>query len=201
MSTISPSTKPPSNPALVKRLNLIAWIVTGLVLFLVGLMRQVKIPLPEGVELHFLPPFHASLNALTAVVLLAALLFIKQKKVHFHRSAIFVAMGLSVLFLLSYVAYHFTMPETLYGDLNHDGQLSESELAAVGSSRTWYLVLLLSHIGLAALSLPFILFTFIRAYTNQFERHKRMARFVWPVWFYVAVTGPLCYWLLRPYYA
>jgi putative membrane protein len=186
--------------ALEKRLNTLAWIVSGAVLVLVGLMRRVKIPLPEGWDFSFLPPFHATVNALTALVLLVALVFIKQKRIDWHRKAIYVAMGLSVLFLLSYVAYHFTTPETIYGDLNRDGLLDEAELAAVGGARTGYLVLLFSHIILAAVSLPFILFTFIRAYTNQFDRHKRMARWVWPVWFYVALTGPICYYLLMPYY-
>lgn len=185
---------------LERRLNVGAWVVTGVVLILVGLMRRVKIPLPEGWDFSFLPPFHASVNALTALVLLAALYFIKKKQVERHRKAIYVAIGLSVLFLLSYVAYHFTTPETLFGDANGDGVVDAAEKAAVGGMRTVYLILLLSHIALAAVSLPFILFTFIRAYTNQFERHKRMARWVWPLWFYVAVTGPVCYVMLMPYY-
>jgi len=185
---------------LEKKLNIVAGIITVAVLILVGLMRQVKIPLPEGVDLHFLAPFHAGVNALTAIVLLCSLIFIKQKKVELHRKANYLALMLSVLFILSYVAYHFTTPSTIYGDLNGDGILSDAERSTAGSGRTWYLVLLLSHIGLAAISLPFILLTFIRAYTNQFERHRRMARWVWPVWFYVALTGPIVYFLLRPYY-
>lgn len=185
---------------LEKQMNTAAWIITGAVLLLVGLMRRVKIPLPDGWDFSFLPPFHATLNALTAVALLAAFYFIRQKNIQAHRRSIYVALSLSVLFLLSYVAYHFTTPEALYGDLNHDGALSVEELAAAGSSRNWYLVLLLSHISLAALVLPFILFTFIRAYTGQVERHRKMARWVFPVWLYVAVTGPLVYYMLMPYY-
>jgi putative membrane protein len=188
------------NLQLEKKLNVVAGIITVAVLILVGLMRQVKIPLPEGVDLHFLAPFHAGVNALTAIVLLFSLVFIKQKKVELHRKANYTALFLSVLFILSYVAYHFTTPSTIYGDVDGNGVLSEAERSAAGSGRTWYLVLLLSHIGLAALSLPFILLTFIRAYTNQFERHRKMARWVWPVWFYVALTGPIVYFLLRPYY-
>lgn len=185
---------------LEKQMNTAAWVITGAVLLLVGLMRRVKIPLPDGWDFSFLPPFHATLNALTAVALLAAFYFIRQKNIQAHRRSIYVALSLSVLFLLSYVAYHFTTPEALYGDLNHDGALSVEELAAAGSSRNWYLVLLLSHISLAALVLPFILFTFIRAYTGQVERHRKMARWVFPVWLYVAVTGPLVYYMLMPYY-
>jgi putative membrane protein len=188
------------NPELARRLNIAAWIISGAVLTLVVLMRRVKIGLPEGVELSFLPPFHATLNALTAVVLIAALVFIRQKKIQLHRRAMTLAIGLSALFLLSYVAYHFTTPETIYGDLNGDKVLSAEELAAAGSARTIYLVLLLSHIFLAAISFPFILFTFIRAYTNQFDKHRKMARWVYPMWLYVAITGPVVYYLLSPYY-
>ncbi|MBV6655499.1 MAG: DUF420 domain-containing protein, partial [Mameliella sp.] len=132
--------------------------------------------------------------------LVVALIFIKRKQVAAHQKTMMVALGLSVLFLLSYVAYHFTTPETIFGDLDHDGVLSASELAEVGSSRTVYLVILITHIVLAAVSLPFILFTFIRAYTGQVDRHRKMARWVWPIWFYVAVTGPIAYLLLMPYY-
>ncbi len=185
---------------LSKQLHVAAWVLTVVVLALVGLMRRVKIPLPDGWDFSFLPPFHATVNAVTAVVLVAALYFIKQKRVEAHRKAIYVAMGLSVLFLLSYVAYHFTTPETIYGDVDGNGKLDPGELAAVGSARTFYLVLLLSHIVLAAVSLPLILFTFIRAFTGQFERHRQMARWVFPLWLYVAVTGPVCYWMLKPFY-
>lgn len=188
------------NLQLEKKLNVAAWIVTVAVLGLVGLMRRVKIPLPEGLDLSFLPPFHATLNALTAVFLLIALYFIKQKKIQQHRNSIYVAITLSVLFLLSYVAYHFTSPETLFGDANHDGMVSDLEKAAVGGTRSFYLILLLSHITLAAGIFPFILFTFIRAFTNQIDRHRKMARWVFPLWLYVAITGPICYYMLIPYY-
>ena len=189
-----------ANLQLEKKLNVAAWIITVAVLGLVGMMRRVKIPVPESLDLGFLPPFHATLNALTAVVLLVALYYIKQKKVQQHRNAIYVAIVLSVLFLLSYVAYHFTTPETLFGDSNHDGVVSEAEKAAVSGIRPFYLLLLLSHIALAAGIFPFILFTFIRAYTNQIERHRKMARWVFPLWLYVAITGPICYFMLIPYY-
>lgn len=189
-----------ANLQLAKKLNIGAWIVSALVIALVVIMREVKIPLPEGMSFSFLPPFHATLNALTAVVLVIAYVFIRQKKVKQHQSAMLVAIGLSVLFLLSYVAYHITTPDTIFGDINHDGQLVEAELASVASIRPFYLVLLISHITLAGLILPFILFTFIRAYTNQINRHRKMARWVYPIWLYVAITGPICYYMLMPYY-
>lgn len=189
-----------ANLSLARKLNVYAWIISGAVLFLVVLMRRVKIDLPAGWDMSFLPPFHASLNAITALVLLAALYFIKQKNIEAHRKAIYLAVGLSVLFLLSYVAYHFTTPETIFGDMDGNGVLSDTEKLAVGGQRTVYLTLLLTHIILAALILPFILFTFIRAYTGQYEKHRKMARWVWPLWFYVAITGPIAYYMLAPYY-
>lgn len=186
------------NIALEKKLNVTAYVVSVVVLLLVGLMRRIKIDL--GIDFSFLPPVHSTLNAMTAVALVVALYFIKNKQVENHRRAIYAAMTFSALFLLSYVLYHFTSPEIKYGDLNHDGLLSPEELAAVAGTRTLYLIVLLTHIVLAAVILPFILLTFNRAYTNQFDRHKRMARWVYPLWLYVAITGPICYLMLKPYY-
>lgn len=169
---------------LEKKLNNIAYIISAAVLLLVGLMRKYKIDL--GIDFGFLPPLHAGLNAITALILVTALYFIKNGKVEAHRKAIYAAMLTSALFLLSYVLYHFTTPETKFG--------------GTGSIRYVYFFLLITHITLAALSLPFILLTFNRAYTGQFNRHKKLARWVFPIWLYVAVTGPVCYLMLMPYY-
>ncbi len=184
----------------MKKLGIAAWILTAAVLGLVGLMRRVKIPLPDGVSLSFLPPFHAAVNALAAVVLVIALVAVLKGRIALHKRMIMVAMGLSVLFLLSYVAYHFTSHEVKFGDVNLDGMVDEAERARVGGMRSFYLVLLITHIIFAAVSLPFILFTFIAGWTNRFAAHRRLARWVFPMWLYVAVTGPVCYWMLRPYY-
>jgi putative membrane protein len=173
-----------ANIQLERRLNRVAYVVSALVLLLVGLMRRVKIDL--GVDFSFLPPIHASLNAMAALILLYAFYAIKNRQVENHRRAIYAAMACSALFLISYVLYHFTTPETRYG-----GQ---------GTMRAVYFFFLITHVVLAAVILPFILLTFTRAYTNQFERHKRMARWVFPLWLYVAITGPICYLMLRPYY-
>lgn len=188
------------NVLLSAKLNRIAWILTAAVLALVGVMRKVKIPLPEGVSLSFLPPFHAAVNAAAAVVLVIALIAVMRGRIALHRRMILTAMGLSVLFLLSYVAYHFTHDEVKFGDSDLNGIVDAAELARVGSMRAIYLVLLISHIVLAAVSLPFILFTFIAGWTHRFETHRKLARWVFPIWLYVAVTGPICYWMLRPYY-
>lgn len=190
----------PPREELSKKLGIAAWVLTAAVLGLVTLMRRVKIPLPEGVDLSFLPPFHAAVNAVAAVVLVVALIAVLKGRIGLHRKMIMTAMGLSVLFLLSYVAYHFTSNEVKFGDANLDGTVDPAELAKVGGMRTIYLILLASHIVLAAVSLPFILFTFIAGWTNRFSVHKRLANWVFPVWLYVAVTGPVCYLMLRPYY-
>ena len=188
--------------ALSKKLGIAAWVITALVLILVGLMRrpEFQIPLPEGVSLSFLPPFHAGVNAVAAVVLVGALVSVLKGNIAMHRRFIVVAMGLSVLFLLSYVAYHFTSSDVKYGDSNRDGILSAAEQVAVAGTRPAYLILLISHIVLAGISLPLILFTFIAGWTNHFKTHRKLARWVFPMWLYVAVTGPICYWMLRSYY-
>lgn len=189
-----------ANTALEKKLNIAAWIATAAVLLLVGMMRRVKIPLPDGVDFTWLPPVYSFMNALTAVLLIYGLYQIKQKNVEKHRKAIYAALTCSALFLVGYVLYHFTTPETIYGDVNDDGIVDAAELAVIGSMRTVYLIFLFSHIVLAGLIFPFILFTFIRAYTGQFERHRKMAKWVFPIWLYVAITGPVVYLLLYPYY-
>lgn len=178
----------PPQEALSKKLGIVAWVLTAAVLGLVGLMRQpsLRIPLPEGFTFDFLPPVHALLNSLVAIALIIALVAVKQGKILLHRKAIFAAMGLSVAFLLCYVAYHFTTEETRYG--------------GTGAMRGVYFFLLITHIVLAGVSLPFILFTFIAGWTNRFAAHRRLAKWVFPLWLYVAVTGPICYLMLKPYY-
>lgn len=190
----------PEKQELLKKMKLAVWVISAAVLGLVVLMREVKIPLPDGMSLTFLPPFHAFLNSLAAFSLVMALIYIKKKNVVVHQRWIYSAMICSFVFLLSYVAYHFTTPETLYGDLNRDGNLNDNELLKAGSGRKVYLFILLSHIALAALSLPFILLTFCYGFTNHFNKHKKLARKVFPVWLYVAITGPVVYFMLMPYY-
>lgn len=175
------------NEALGKKLKIGTWVLTVAVWLLVGAMRRPeKFPLPEGVSLGFLPPIHAGLNSLVALFLVLALVMIKRGSVRWHVRFIGAAMFCSGTFLLCYVAYHFTTPETKFG----------------GSGVTFvvYVVLLISHIVLAAASLPFILLTWVYGYTNQFQRHRTLAKWVFPVWMFVAVTGPICYFMLRPYY-
>ena len=188
------------NKALEKRLNILAVVISIVVLALVMLMRNDNFKIRTDIDFSFLPPFHSSLNALAAVALIFALYFIKYKNMKAHRNAIYTALVLSGLFLLSYVVYHFTSDAVKFGDANFDGVVDEAEKAAVGSTRVIYLLLLITHVTLAGVILPFILLTFNRAFTNQFARHKKIARWVYPLWLYVAITGPICYLMLRPFY-
>ena len=175
------------NLALAAKLKVAVLVLTIAVWGLVGLMRRPeKFALPEGVTLDFLPAVHATLNSIVAVCLVAALVMIKRGQVTMHRNLIHLALACSAVFLLCYVVYHFTHVETRYG--------------GTGTWRVVYLVLLISHITLAALSFPLILQTWVYAWTNQFQKHRWMARITYPMWLYVAVTGPICYLMLRPYY-
>ena len=171
------------NLALAKKLNQYAVVVSAAVLILVASMRQIP-RLDLGIDFSFLPAVYSVLNALCAIFLVRALLFIRQKNIAQHRRMIYVALSLSTLFLLMYVLYHITTPEIKY--------------CGTGAMRGVYFFLLITHVVLAATSFPFILFTFIRGFTNQIERHKAMARWVFWVWLYVAVTGPIVYLMLRP---
>jgi putative membrane protein len=187
---------------LAKLLRITSWAITGMVLVLVGMMRQpnLRIALPEGVDLTFLPAVYSSINGFVAILLIAAVIAVKCGNIRLHRNLMLSAMGLSVLFLLGYVAYHFTNMEVLYGDIDRDGFVSAEERTEVGTARPVYLVLLITHIIAAGVSLPLILLAFSAAWTNRFEAHRKLAHWVFPVWLYVAITGPICYLMLRPYY-
>lgn len=172
------------NLKLAKKLNVAAWVITVVVLLLVGLMRRVKLDL--GMDFSFLPPVYSALNFLTAIILIAAFIQVKRKNIEGHRKLMFAAIFTSFLFLLGYVLYHFTTVETKFG--------------GEGTIRIVYFFLLITHVVLAAVIFPLILFTFIRAITNQIEKHKKMAKWVFPLWLYVALTGPIIYLMLMPYY-
>ena len=172
------------NILLEKKLNKFAWAITAAVLLLVSFMH--KFHIETSLDFSFLPAVYSALNALTALILLAGLYFIKNKQPKKHEQAMTSAMVTSLLFLLGYVLYHMTTPDTKF--------LGE------GWIRPVYFFLLITHIVLAAVIFPFVLFTFIRAYTGQFGRHKKMSRWVYLLWLYVAVTGPVLYLMIKPYY-
>jgi putative membrane protein len=162
----------------------------------VGLKTKVNL----GFNTSSLPLFHAILNSTTAILLLASLYFIKNRRIQAHRNANLTAVVLSAIFLISYVIYHSSNPSVKYGDINHDGFLSAEEKLKAGNLRYVYYFILSSHIILSGIIIPFVLFTLQRAFQERFTAHKKLARITWPLWFYVAVTGVIVYIMISPYY-
>ncbi len=157
--------------------------------------------IPNATPLTFLPPIYAGINALTAVMLIAAVVAIKKGNRKAHERFNTLAIICSVLFLVMYVAYHLTSTSTLFGDVNADGVLSDMEAANVGTIRYVYYGILISHIILSIAVIPYVLFTYMKAKLARFEEHKKIAKITFPLWLYVAVTGVIVYFMIAPYYA
>ncbi|MES2848797.1 MAG: DUF420 domain-containing protein [Bacteroidota bacterium] len=153
-----------------------------------------------GFDLHIFALVNAVINAIVTLLLVIGLYFAKQKNFELHKKVMMTAMVLSVLFLVSYICHHLFAGETMYGETDGIKGLSDAERAAAGSSRTLYLAILITHIPLAGLALPFILFAAYRALTGEYDKHKKLVRIIWPVWFYVAITGVIVYLMISPYY-
>jgi putative membrane protein len=190
-------------PAWKKKDKQASWLIivfSVIVFAAVILLNRVKLEVDLGFDVHLFALANAIINSIVAVLLVVALLAVKQKKYVLHKRIMLTAMALSVLFLVSYICHHLFAGDTIFGDVDKDGSLSELEKSAVGSGRTLYMLVLLTHIPLAGLILPFILFTAYRALTGEYARHKKLAKITWPVWLYVAITGVLVYWMIQPYY-
>jgi putative membrane protein len=166
----------------------------------VVVLSRVKLEVNLGFDVHWFARINAIINSVVAVLLVAALLKVKKGKYQAHKNLMLAAMILSILFLVSYICHHLFAGETRFGDLNHDGIVDEAEKAAAGSLRILYYILLGTHIPLAGIILPFILFTAYRSFIGEYERHKKLGKITWPVWLYVAVTGVAVYLLISPYY-
>lgn len=155
----------------------------------------------EGVDLSFLPPIYASINGLTALILILAVIAARKGNFNRHQLLIKAAMLCSLLFLIGYIAYHMTSSSTRYGDLNHNGALEENELIQFQNGRLIYLVILLSHILLSVAVIPMVLITFLKGWTDNRASHRKWARITFPVWLYVAISGVLVYLMISPFYA
>jgi len=151
--------------------------------------------------LSFLPPIYATINGITAIVLITAVWAIKNGNRTLHERLMKFAILCSLAFLVMYVAYHLTSVSTKYGDSNADGILDATELASVGSMRLIYFVILITHILLSIVIIPLVLFTYVRALAQRFDKHKKLAKITFPIWLYVAVTGVIVYLMISPYYA
>ena len=183
-----------------KKASWLIGIFSVVVFTAVVLLGRVKLELNLGFDVHIFATINAFINSAIAVLLVAALVAVKNRNYQLHKKLMMLALILSILFLVSYIAHHLLAGEARFGDSNHDGILSEDEKLQVGTIRVVYYLILGTHIVLAALILPLILFTAYRALTAEFSAHKKLAKITWPLWFYVAVTGPIVYWMISPYY-
>lgn len=148
----------------------------------------------------FLPHLNGIINSATSIVLIAGIVFIKNGNQEWHKTAMITAFSLGCIFLVSYLAYHATSPSTVFGDTNHDGTLSDLEAEDVSSSRGLYIIILLSHIVMAAVVVPFVLFAFYYALAGKFDRHKKIVKFTFPIWLYVSISGVIVYLMISQYY-
>jgi|TARA_A100001015_G_C15042908_1_gene741085 putative membrane protein len=161
------------------------WIVSILIPVVVALLFMVRIP--DVAPLTFLPPIYAAINGITAIILMIAYWAIKQKNISLHEQLMKTSIGLSLIFLVMYVAYHMTSDPTPYG--------------GEGIIRYVYYFILISHIFLSIGIIPMVLITYVRAISNLFFEHKKIARYTFPIWMYIAVTGVIVYLMISPYYA
>jgi putative membrane protein len=183
-----------------KKARLLIFVFSAIVFTAVVVLSRVKLNVNLGFDVHLFAKANAIINSCVALLLVIALIAVKSKNYQLHKNLMMTAMFLSVLFLVSYICHHLFAGETRFGDVNHDGIVTELEKAAVGNSRIIYYIILGTHIPLAGIILPFILFSAYRALTGEFDKHKKLVRITWPIWFYVAVTGVVVYWMISPYY-
>jgi putative membrane protein len=169
------------SPEDIKRFRKLIIAFSIIIPIAVAALFGIKIP---NVDFSFLPPIYASINATTALLLILALVAIKLKRIALHQLLINICMMLSLLFLVSYVAYHMTSESTVYA----------------GDYRSVYLFILVSHILLSIVVIPFVLFTYLYAWSGEIDKHKKLTKVAFPIWLYVATTGVIVYWMIAPFY-
>ncbi|UKM65772.1 DUF420 domain-containing protein [Flavobacteriaceae bacterium GSB9] len=168
-----------------KKYNKLILVLSILIPVVVAVLFGVRIPNVE--PLSFLPPIYATINGLTAVILIIAFIAIKNKKLVLHENLMTTAIWCSVAFLVMYVAYHMTSDSTKFG--------------GEGLVKYVYYFILITHILLSIIIIPFVLITYVRAITNNIEKHKKIAKITFPLWLYVAISGVIVYIMISPYYA
>ncbi len=174
------------NPETYKKLTTLVKIVSVVLPIAVAVLFGLKLNIDWPFDVYYLPFANAVLNGSCALFLIGALFAAKSKKIVLHTRLIYAAMLFSLIFLVIYILYHVTTGHTGFG-----GQ---------GTTRTIYFALLISHIILAAIQAPFVLFAFLYGYTGQIEKHRKLVKFSFPIWLYVSVTGVICYAMIAPYY-
>jgi len=169
-----------------KQARLLILTVSFVVFAAVVILSRVKLEVNLGFDIHVFALINAVINSMVSVLLVLGLMAVKQKNYVRHKNIMMGAIVLSVLFLVSYITHHL-----LSGDTKFGGE---------GAIRLVYFVILITHIFLAAVILPFILFTAYRSLTGEYEKHKKLAKYTWPLWLYVSVTGVIVYLMISPYY-
>lgn len=180
----------------VKIIGFISVVVPLVVAFLIFMPSRLE----AGSWVKTLPHLNAVINSATALLLLAGLYFIRKRNIELHRAVMLAAFTLGALFLVSYIIYHASVPSVVFGDMDGDGLLSEAEKNALGASRGIYLFVLLSHIALSFVVVPFVLMALFFALKGQNARHRKVVKFAYPVWLYVSITGVIVYLMINPYY-
>lgn len=170
------------------------------VFVLVTLLEKVTLSVDLGFDPHIFALISSVINSIVALLLVAGLVTAKNGSYTSHKYIMLTAILLSVIFLVTYILHHLFAGSTWYGDLDKNGFVDNAEKAAAGGMRYLYFVLLGTHILLAGISLPFILFSAYRALTNDNAKHRKIAKITWPMWFYVAVTGPIVYLMISRFY-
>jgi putative membrane protein len=177
-------------PPSIKKNDKLAYaliIVVSVVVFAaVTFLSRFKWEVNLGFDKHIFAHLNALINTFVALILLGGLYAAKQKRFNTHKRLMLWAIALSVLFLVSYICHHLFTEATTYG--------------GSGLIKLVYYFILITHIGLAGIILPFILFTAYRGLTAEYDKHRKIARRTWPLWFYVAVTGVIVYLMISPYY-
>ena len=183
-----------------KKAHILIWIFSAIVFLAVTILDKVTLDIELGFDAHIFAMLSAGVNTIVSFLLIAGLIFIKQKKQELHKKTMLFTMGLSVLFLVFYIAHHLFTGETKYGDLDHNGILSDDEKSLAGTARFIYYFIISTHVVLAGLVMPFVLYSAYRALTGEFAKHKKLVRYTFPIWLYVAITGVVVYIMISPYY-
>lgn len=185
------------NTELEKKFKPIAIALAIVIPLAVAALFGIKI---EGVDFSFLPPIYATINGLVAVLLIFAVRAIKNGNKELHRKLIRFAILGSLLFLVGYILYHATSSDTKYGDIDHNGKLDAAEKAKLGFDAYVYYFILITHIILSVAVIPMVILTYVKGWANNRISHKKWAKYTFPVWLYVAVTGVIVYLMIQPYY-
>jgi putative membrane protein len=185
-----------------RSIKLIIYGVTVIICAAIFVLNRKLLGVPQSIPLfvYKLPLLNACLNGTCSILLIFSYRAIRKGEIQKHKRLNLTAFLLSALFLISYVSAHYFIPDTIYGDSNHDGLMSDAEKSLVSGIKPVYLAILLSHILLAVLVLPLVLLSFYFGLTDQRVKHKKITRFSFPIWLYVTVTGVVVYLMISPYY-